>query len=145
MPFDVNSDPSFLTQKQRIRVRVSSFGTAGTVNLTLKSKWRHSPQISCAPLPNNIVCATPNKYRVRHSQKDRVRHSQNKSEDQSGGPRTNLEVFADEVSFQYFQKTRKSTSPMSCKTNLCQSSRESLRMVHAIPPDTPRPPQFYLK
>ena len=28
-----------------------------------------------------------------------------KSEDQSGGPRTNLEVFGDEVSFQYFQKT----------------------------------------
>ena len=26
------------------------------------------------------------------------------SEDQSGGPRTNLEVFGDEVSFQYFQK-----------------------------------------
>ena len=30
---------------------------------------------------------------------------QNKSEDQSGGPRTNLEVFGEEVSFQYFQKT----------------------------------------
>ena len=28
-----------------------------------------------------------------------------KSEDQSGGPRTNLEVFGDEVSFQYFWKT----------------------------------------
>ena len=28
-----------------------------------------------------------------------------KSEDQPGGPRTNLEVFGDEVSFQYFQKT----------------------------------------
>jgi len=28
-----------------------------------------------------------------------------KSEDQSGGPSTNLKVFGDEVSFQYFQKT----------------------------------------
>jgi hypothetical protein len=28
-----------------------------------------------------------------------------KSEDQSGGPRTNLAVFGDEVSFQYFPKT----------------------------------------
>ena len=27
------------------------------------------------------------------------------SEDQSGGPKTNLQVFGDEVSFQYFQKT----------------------------------------
>ena len=31
MPFGVNSDPSFRAQKQRIRVRVSSFRTAGTV------------------------------------------------------------------------------------------------------------------
>ena len=31
MPFGVKSDPSFCAQKQRIRVRVSSFGTAGTV------------------------------------------------------------------------------------------------------------------
>ena len=28
-----------------------------------------------------------------------------KYEDQPGGPRTNLEVFGDEVSFQYFLKT----------------------------------------
>jgi len=28
-----------------------------------------------------------------------------KNENPSGGPRTNLEVFGDEVSFQYFQKT----------------------------------------
>ena len=33
MPFGVNSDPSFRAQKQRIRVRVSSFGIAGTVCL----------------------------------------------------------------------------------------------------------------
>ena len=31
MPFGVKSDRSFWAQKQRIRVRVSSFGTAGTV------------------------------------------------------------------------------------------------------------------
>ena len=31
---------------------------------------------------------------------------------------------------------------MSCKTKPCQSSRESLRMVRAMPPDTPRPPKF---
>jgi len=67
-----------------------------------------------------------------------------KNEDQSGGPRTNLEVFGDEVNFQYFQKTWKSTSPMSCKTKPCQSSRESRRMVHAMPPDTPRPYKFNL-
>ena len=34
-----------------------------------------------------------------------LRGSQTKSEDQPGGPRTNLEVFGDEVSFQYFPKT----------------------------------------
>ena len=31
VPFGVKSDPSFWAQKQRNRVRVSSFGTAGTV------------------------------------------------------------------------------------------------------------------
>ena len=34
MPFGVNSDPSVRPQKQRIRVRVLSFRTAGTVILT---------------------------------------------------------------------------------------------------------------
>jgi hypothetical protein len=34
-----------------------------------------------------------------------------KSEDQPGGPRTNLEVFGDEVSFQYFQKNMKIDFP----------------------------------
>ena len=68
-----------------------------------------------------------------------------KSEDQSGGPSSNLEVFGDEVSFQYFQKTWTSTSPMSCKTKPCQSSRQSFRIVRAIPLDTPRPPKFNLK
>ena len=33
IPFGVNSDPSFRAQKRRIRVRVSSFRTAGTVLL----------------------------------------------------------------------------------------------------------------
>ena len=31
---------------------------------------------------------------------------------------------------------------MPCKTKPGQSSRQCLRMVHALPPDTPRPPQF---
>jgi hypothetical protein len=35
----------------------------------------------------------------------------NKSEDQSGGPRTNLAVFGDEVTFQYFQKNMKIDFP----------------------------------
>ena len=35
MPFGVNSDPSFRAQKRSIRVRVSSFRTAGTVVWTL--------------------------------------------------------------------------------------------------------------
>ena len=39
-----------------------------------------------------------------------------KTKDQSGGPRTHLEVIGDEVSFQYFPKTWKSTSPMPFKT-----------------------------
>ena len=34
-----------------------------------------------------------------------------KSEDQPGGPRTNLEVFGDEASFQYFQKNMKIDFP----------------------------------
>jgi hypothetical protein len=34
-----------------------------------------------------------------------------KSEDQSGGPRTNLDVFGDEVSFQSFQKNMKIDFP----------------------------------
>jgi len=95
-----------------------------------KYRVRHTQQIPCAPHPKQIVCATPKKNRVRHTQKYRVRHSQKsivcatpekyrvrhtqqipcaplpkKSEDQSGGPGNNLEVFSDEVSFQYFQKT----------------------------------------
>ena len=47
--------------------------------------------------------------------------------------------------FPIFPKTWKSTSPMPCKTKPCQSSRESLRMVHAMPPDIPRPPKYHLK
>ena len=39
MPFGVNSDPSFRAQKQRFRVRVSSFRTAGTVVNLEKSSF----------------------------------------------------------------------------------------------------------
>ena len=34
---------------------------------------------------------------------------------------------------------------MPCKTKSRQTSRGSVRTVHAMPPDTPRPPIFYLK
>ena len=34
-----------------------------------KYRVRHSEKIPCAPLPTNTVCATPKKYRVRHSRK----------------------------------------------------------------------------
>ena len=40
-----------------------------------------------------------------------------KSEDQSGGPRTNLEVFGGEVSFQYFQKHENRFSPCHVRPN----------------------------
>ena len=39
MPFGVNSDPSFRAQKRSIRVRVSSFRTAGTVRNFLDSAF----------------------------------------------------------------------------------------------------------
>ena len=35
--------------------------------------------------------------------------------------------------------------PVPCKTKSCQSSTECLRMLRALPPDTPRPPQFQLE
>ena len=34
---------------------------------------------------------------------------------------------------------------MSCKTKPGQSSRQCLRMLRPLPPDTPRPPIFNLK
>ena len=34
-----------------------------------EESWVPTQQISCAPHPTNIVCATPKKYRVRHSNK----------------------------------------------------------------------------
>ena len=43
MPFGVKSDPSFWAQKQRIRVRVSSFRTAETVFCL---------QFACVPFPH---------------------------------------------------------------------------------------------
>ena len=54
--------------------------------------------------PNNIfhgVFFTKNGFIAP----DMVPWLSKKSEDQSGGPKTNLEVFGDKVSFQYFQKT----------------------------------------
>jgi len=46
---------------------------------------------------------------------------------------------------QFTVKCWKVDFPMPCKTRSCQSSREKFRMVRALPPDTPRPPQFQLE
>ena len=64
------------------------------------------------------------------------------SEDQSGGPRTNLEVFGDEVNF---TKTCKLISPMPCKTKPRQSSRQCLHMLRPSPRTPPDLPNSNLK
>ena len=43
---------------------------------------------------------------------------------------------------QFTGKYWKVDFPMPCKTKSCQSSTECLRMLRALLPDTPRPPQF---
>ena len=48
-----------------------------------------------------------------------------KSEDQSGGPRTSLEVFDDEVTFQFTVKCWKVDFLMSSKTRSSETLRES--------------------
>ena len=53
-----------------------------------------------------------------------------------------LRPFCDEVTFQFTGKCWKVDFLMPCKTKSCQSSREKLRMLRVLPPDTPRPPQF---
>ena len=58
------------------------------------------------------------------------------SEDQSAGPKTNLEVFGAEVSFQYFPKTRKLTSPCHVRQN--PAKVRGNRFVWSMPcPRTP--------
>jgi len=60
-------------------------------------------------------------------------------------PRTKwmvLKTISSTLKFQYFRKV---DFPMPCKTESRESSTESLRMVRALPPDTPRPHQFHLK
>ena len=46
------------------------------------------------------------------------------------------------LKFQITVKCWKVNFLMPCKTKSCQSSTEFLRMLRALPPDTPRPPQF---
>ena len=46
------------------------------------------------------------------------------------------------LKFQFTGKCWKVDFPMPCKTKSCQSSREYLRMLRALLPDTPKPPQF---
>jgi len=126
-PTNENSDKSVRHfQKYRVRhtqqIQCAPRPKSIVCATTNKYHVRHTQTKSCAPHPKKTVCATPQKYRVRHSQKSivcatpekyRVRHTQQipcaplpkKSKDQSGGPGNNLEVFSDEVSFQYFQKT----------------------------------------
>jgi len=53
-----------------------------------------------------------------------------------------LMTISSTLKFQYF---RKADFPMPCKTKSHKSSTECLRMVCALPPDTPRPHQFHLK
>ena len=50
-----------------------------------------------------------------------------------------LKTISSTLKFQYFRKV---DFLMPCKTKSCQSSTERLRMVRALPLDTPRPPQF---
>ena len=66
----------------------------------------------------------------------------NKSEDQSGGPRTNLDVFGDEVSFQYFPKHENRLPPCHVRPNPATVRRN--RFVWSMPcprtpPDLPNP------
>ena len=68
-----------------------------------------------------------------------------KFEDQSGGPRTNLEVLGDEVTFQFTIKYWKMDFLSSSKTRFGETSGEKFRMVRALLPDTRKPSQFQLE
>ena len=53
-----------------------------------------------------------------------------------------LKAISSTLKFQYFRKSWKVDFLMQCKTRSCHSSREYLRMLRALLPDTPRPLQF---
>ncbi len=53
-----------------------------------------------------------------------------------------LRAISSTLKCQFTGKCWKVDFLMPCKTKSCQSSTECLRMVRALPPDTPRPPQF---
>ena len=93
-------------------------------------------------IPGYVFFGSFSKWIFAEGRSTRSPWCKERSNDKSGCPMTNLEVFGDEASLQYFQKTLKSTSHMSCKTKPGQSSRQCLRMVRPLLPDTPRPSQF---
>ena len=53
-----------------------------------------------------------------------------------------LKAISSTLKFQMTVKCRKVDFPMPCKTKFCQSSKEQMRMLRALLPDTPRPHQF---
>ena len=53
-----------------------------------------------------------------------------------------LRAISSTLKFQFTVKCWKVDFLMSSKTRSCESSREKFRMVRALLPDTPRPPQF---
>ena len=53
-----------------------------------------------------------------------------------------LRTISSTLRFQFTVKCWKVDFLMPCKTRSCQSSREKFRMLRALLPDTPRPPQF---
>ena len=53
-----------------------------------------------------------------------------------------LRAISSTLKFQFTVKCRKVDFLTSSKTRSCESSREKFRMVRALLPDTPRPPQF---
>ena len=55
---------------------------------------------------------------------------------------TVLDAISSTLKFQFAVKCWSVDFLIPCKTKSCQSSTECLRMVSALPPDTPRPPQI---
>jgi hypothetical protein len=53
-----------------------------------------------------------------------------------------LKAISSTLKFQFTIKCWKVDFLMSSKTRSCESSREKFRMVRALLPDTPKPPQF---
>ena len=106
-------------------------------------------QISCAPLPTNIVCATPKKYRVRHSQKISCAPlPKNIVCATPKNPRTNLEArgpiwrylvmkaFPRMSKIMYFNETH-----YSVRQNAGSTGSISIRNMFPLHPVTPKWPE----